>query len=57
MGAPNLTNKSWLYGSSEATIIETVTHGRSNKMPAFGEFLGEDKAHMLAAYVLSLGKK
>jgi len=57
MGAPNLTNKSWLYGSSEATIIETVTHGRSNKMPAFGEFLGEDKVHMLAAYVLSLGKK
>ncbi|MCK2127449.1 cytochrome-c oxidase, cbb3-type subunit III [Thauera aromatica] len=57
MGAPNLTNKSWLYGSSESTIIETVTHGRSNKMPAFGEFLGEDKVHMLAAYVLSLGKK
>jgi cytochrome c oxidase cbb3-type subunit 3 len=42
LGAPNLTNKSWLYGSSEATIIETVTNGRNNQMPAFGEFLGED---------------
>jgi len=57
MGAPNLTNKSWLYGSSEAAIIETVTHGRTNQMPAFGEFLGEDKVHLLAAYVLSLPKK
>lgn len=57
MGAPNLANKSWLYGSSESTIIETVTHGRSNQMPAFGEFLGEDKVHLLAAYVMSLSKK
>jgi len=57
LGAPNLTNKSWLYGSSEATIIETITHGRNNQMPAFGEFLGQDKVHLLAAYVTSLSKK
>ncbi|MCV2218623.1 cytochrome-c oxidase, cbb3-type subunit III [Thauera sp. Sel9] len=57
LGAPNLANKAWLYGSSEATIIETVTHGRSNQMPAFGEFLGEDKVHLLTAYVLSLSKQ
>lgn len=56
MGAPNLTNKAWLYGSSEATIIETVTHGRQNQMPSFKEFLGEDKVHLLAAYVVSLTK-
>ena len=56
LGAPNLTDKVWLYGSSEATIIETVTNGRSNQMPAFKEFLGEDKVHLLAAYVLSLSK-
>ena len=57
LGAPNLTNKSWLYGSSEATIIETITKGRSNQMPVFGEFLGEDKVHLLTAYVMSLSKK
>ena len=57
LGAPNLTNKSWLYGSSEATIIETITNGRNNQMPVFGEFLGEDKVHLLAAYVMSLSKK
>ena len=57
LGALDLTNNVWLYGSSEATIIETITHGRNNKMPAFGEFLGEDKVHILSAYVLSLSKK
>ena len=56
IGAPNLTDKTWLYGSAEATIIETVTNGRSNQMPAFKDFLGEDKVHLLAAYVLSLSK-
>ncbi|WP_068636177.1 cytochrome-c oxidase, cbb3-type subunit III [Thauera butanivorans] len=57
LGAPNLANKAWLYGSSEATIVETITHGRTNQMPAFGEFLGEDKVHLLTAYVLSLSKQ
>jgi len=57
LGAPNLTDKVWLYGSSETTIIETVSNGRTNRMPAFQEFLGEDKVHLLAAYVLSLSKQ
>lgn len=56
IGAPNLTDNVWLYGSSEATIIETITNGRQNRMPAWKEFLGEPKVHLLAAYVLSLGK-
>ena len=54
VGAPNLTDKVWLYGSSEATIIETITKGRQNKMPAWKEFLGEGKVHVLSAYVYSL---
>ena len=54
LGAPNLTDKIWLYGSSEATIIETITKGRNNQMPAWKEFLGDEKVHVLAAYVLSL---
>jgi len=56
IGAPNLTDKVWLYGSSEATIVETITNGRQNKMPAWKEFLGDAKVHLLAAYVLSLGQ-
>lgn len=54
LGAPNLTDKVWLYGSSEATITETITNGRNNRMPAWKDFLGEGKVHILAAYVLSL---
>ena len=54
MGAPNLTDKVWLYGSSEATIVETITKGRNNRMPAWKDFLGEGKVHLLAGYVYSL---
>lgn len=56
LGAPNLTDKVWLYGSSEATIVETVTKGRSNMMPAHKDFLGEQRSHILAAYVYGLSK-
>ncbi len=54
LGAPNLTDKTWLYASSEATIIETITKGRNNAMPAQKDFLGEDRVHILAAYVYGL---
>ena len=54
LGAPNLTDKVWLYGSSEAKIVEAITLGRSNQMPAWKDFLGEAKIHLLAAYVLNL---
>ncbi|MFZ5509219.1 MAG: cytochrome C oxidase Cbb3, partial [Pseudomonadota bacterium] len=50
-------DKTWLYGSSEATVIETITKGRSNQMPAHKEFLGEAKSHLLAAYVWGLANE
>ncbi len=52
---PNLADKTWLYGSSESEIVETITKGRINRMPAFGEFLGDAKVHLLTAYVYGLG--
>jgi cytochrome c oxidase cbb3-type subunit 3 len=54
LGAPDLTDRIWLHGSSEATLIETITKGRNNVMPAHKNFLGEAKVHILAAYVYSL---
>ncbi|MEQ1592152.1 MAG: cytochrome-c oxidase, cbb3-type subunit III [Thiobacillaceae bacterium] len=62
MGAPNLTDKVWLYGGSEATIIETITKGRNGHMPAMDQSLGttsnkEAKLHLLAAYVYGLSQK
>ncbi|WP_255991020.1 cytochrome-c oxidase, cbb3-type subunit III [Chitinolyticbacter albus] len=56
IGAPNLTDNVWLYGASEATIIETITNGRDNVMPPWQAFLGDDKVHLLAAYVYGLSQ-
>ncbi len=57
MGAPNLTDKVWLYGSKEDALVETITKGRTNRMPAHKDFLGEAKVHLLAAYVYTLSLK
>jgi cytochrome c oxidase cbb3-type subunit 3 len=54
LGAPNLSDKTWLYGGSAETIMETIRKGRNNTMPAFEDFLGESKVHVLAAYVWGL---
>lgn len=54
LGAPNLTDKTWLYGASLATVRETIANGRNNEMPAHIDALGETKVRMLAAYVYSL---
>ncbi|MDX1597069.1 MAG: cytochrome-c oxidase, cbb3-type subunit III [Marinobacter sp.] len=54
MGAPNLTDDTWLYGSTYGWIKETVMNGRQNQMPAQGERLSEDQIQILAAYVYSL---
>jgi cytochrome c oxidase cbb3-type subunit 3 len=54
LGAPNLTDQVWIYGGSLETIVETVANGRQNRMPAWGELLGEQKVRLLAAYVYSL---
>lgn len=54
VGAPNLTDNVWLYGGTEKTIIETITNGRNNQMPAWKDFLGDGKVHLLSAYVYGL---
>lgn len=56
LGAPNLTDNIWLYGASEAAVTETLTNGRNGVMPSFKETLGEDKIHVVAAYVYSLSQ-
>ena len=64
IGAPNLTDNIWLYGSAEQTMIETVTKGRNSTvtpgsltMPAFKDELGAARARIVAAYVWSLSNK
>jgi cytochrome c oxidase cbb3-type subunit 3 len=55
LGAPNLSDKIWLYGSDEATIIETVTNGRAGVMPAWEGRLDPATIKAMAVYVHSLG--
>lgn len=57
MGAPNLTDRTWLYGGSLTTVMRTIELGRQGHMPAHREFLGEAKVHLLAAYVYSLSQE
>ncbi|MCQ4319066.1 cytochrome-c oxidase, cbb3-type subunit III [Stutzerimonas stutzeri] len=57
MGAPNLTDNVWLYGSSFGQIQQTLRYGRNGRMPAQEQILGNDKVHLLAAYVYSLSQK
>jgi len=54
LGAPALNNEHWLYGNSRLRIEDIIHKGRNGQMPAFAERLGEDKVHLLAAYVRSL---
>src|SRR5690554_65320 len=53
LGAPNLTDDVWLYGSSTMQVEHTIRAGRNGNMPSQAH-LGDDKLHMLAAYVYSL---
>ncbi len=56
MGAPNLTDNVWLYGSTPSMISQTIEYGRAGVMPAHKDLLGEEKVHVLAAYIYSLSK-
>jgi cytochrome c oxidase cbb3-type subunit 3 len=57
LGAPNLTDRSWLHGSGEYAIAEMINKGRVNQMPAHKDLLTPAKIHLLTAYVLSLSKQ
>ena len=56
LGAPNLTDQIWLHGSGEVQIMETISNGRSNQMPAHKDILSPAKIHLLTAYVVSLSR-
>lgn len=55
LGAPNLTDKIWLFGGDRAAITETILKGRAGVMPSWGNRLDPVTVKMLAAYVHSLG--
>lgn len=57
VGAPNLTDKVWLYGGSRKAVEDTINNGRNGVMPAWSGILGEDKIQVISAYVYSLSQE
>ncbi|MCK9508097.1 MAG: cytochrome-c oxidase, cbb3-type subunit III [Pigmentiphaga sp.] len=57
LGAPRLNDRIWLYGSSEATIVEAIMQGRDNQMPAHNAILAPEEIKMVAAYVWGLSNQ
>jgi len=55
LGAPNLTDKIWLYGGDKATIVTTIANSRNGVMPAWTGRLDDTAIKMLALYVHALG--
>jgi cytochrome c oxidase cbb3-type subunit III len=55
LGAPNLTDAIWLYGSDEATVIDVIHNSRGSVMPAWVDRLDPVTIKSLALYVHTLG--
>lgn len=54
-GAPNLTDRIWLYGGERAEIIAQINTPQHGVMPAWIERLEDTTIKMLTVYVHSLG--
>jgi cytochrome c oxidase cbb3-type subunit 3 len=57
VGAPNLSDDTWLHGWGESAIVGIVNSGKQSDMPAQGGRLTEAQIHVLTAYVWSLSNK
>jgi cytochrome c oxidase cbb3-type subunit III len=55
LGAPNLTDAIWLYGSDEAAVAAQVRAPHHGVMPAWGARLGDITVKELTVFVHSLG--
>ncbi len=51
LGAPNLTDNTWLYGSEFDTIRDAVLKGHDGSMPAHEPIIGSLRARLVAAWV------
>jgi cytochrome c oxidase cbb3-type subunit 3 len=55
VGAPNLTDRRWIYGGDLETIITTIYGGRRGQMPSWENRLTRAEIRILALYVHALG--
>ena len=56
MGAPNLTDDTWLYGGRMEQIETSIRAGRNGVMPGWSERLHPEEIRMLTAWVLARGE-
>lgn len=54
-GAPNLTDKIWLYGGDRQSVYQTVYNSRAGVMPAWNTRLDENTIRQLTVYIHQLG--
>lgn len=54
LGAPALNDDVWLYGGSTTAVRESIAHGRTGVMPAFGERLDNAQIKLLAAWLTNM---
>jgi cytochrome c oxidase cbb3-type subunit III len=57
LGAPDLTDKTWLYGGEFNRVAESIRDGRTGVMPAWGKRLNDDELRVVAAWVLAQGNE
>lgn len=57
LGAPNLTDDIWLHGWGEQAIVDIITNGKMNEMPAQNKKLTPAQIDVLTAYVWGLSNK
>lgn len=57
LGAPNLTDDIWLHGWGEQAIVNMITNGKMNQMPAQEGKLTPAQINVLTAYVWSFSNK
>jgi cytochrome c oxidase cbb3-type subunit III len=55
LGAPDLTDAIWLYGSDKVAIVDSIWNGRAGVMPAWAGRLDEPTIKALAVYVHTFG--
>lgn len=57
LGAPDLTDDDWLYGSDLASVMGSIRDGRSGEMPAWRGRLSENEARAIAAWLYTSGER
>lgn len=56
VGAPDLTDRNWIYGGDLQSVVTSISGGRQGHMPHWEQRLSAVERKILALYVLSLGE-